>query len=181
MYKVLGSKFNYFCGLVKINHLFRRSNDAVMRSATRHVGDNPQLIKWIISKPGRCNTGRWGAVGEVERYYLKIPNDIVQHIMDDCFFTDVDMVEAEIKPNQNRPIDDVQMDDMKAYRQKMSRWVKASLEAVKAPEFWVMMRLVASAKAPLDHFYMLSSQNQVQQNRNQEGQSFHLLCVAKLN
>ena len=46
-------------------------------------------------------------------------------------FTDVDQVEAEIKHNQNRPIDDVQMDDMKAYRQNMSRWVKASFEVVK--------------------------------------------------
>ena len=66
-------------------------------------------------------------------------------------FTDVDKVEAEIKQNQNRPIDDIQMDDMKAYRQNMSRWAKASLEAVKTPECWVMMRLVESAQAPLDH------------------------------
>ena len=68
-----------------------------------------------------------------------------------AFFTDVDKVEAELNQNQNRPIDDVQMDDMKAYRQKMSRWVKASFEAVKTPGFWVMLRLVESAKATLDH------------------------------
>ena len=67
-------------------------------------------------------------------------------------FTEVDKVEAEIKHNQNRLIEDVQMDDMKAYRQKMARWVKASFEAVKTPEFLVMMRLVESAKDHLDHF-----------------------------
>ena len=66
------------------------------------------------------------------------------------FFIDVDKFEAEIKQNPNRPIDDEQMNDMKASGQKMPRWVKASFDAVKTPECWVMMRLVESAKAPLD-------------------------------
>ena len=84
--KCWGLMFNYFCSSLKINHVFRESNDAVMRSATRHVGDNPQLVKCIKTKPGKSNTCRWGAICKVERYYLNKSNDIVQHIMDSCFF-----------------------------------------------------------------------------------------------
>ena len=85
------------------------------------------------------------------RYDLGTPNELLLLIMDDAFSTDVDTFEVEVQNNPSRPIDDVLMEEVKAYKQQMSRWVKASFEAARVPECWVMMELCEAAKAPLDH------------------------------
>ena len=79
------------------------------------------MVKHLGTKPGKCNTGRWGAVGDVERYYSAVLVEVLHEIMDDAFFTEIDKTDGddEVKLVSGKPVDDVQMDDMKAYKQNM--------------------------------------------------------------
>ena len=150
--KLWGLRFHYYSSLVKINHLFRSGTVAVGKSAKKHM-DDVMMVKHISKKPGKCNTGRWGAVGEVEAHYIKVPLGTLHKNMDDAFFND-EQHNADAdddKHDASKPVDDVMLDDIKAYKQKMSKWVKASFVASKTHEFWLMMRLCHSAKQPLDH------------------------------
>ena len=70
------------------------------------------------------------------------------------FFKDVQQThdtDGERAPHTNKQTDDVQVDEIQAFKLKMTKWVKASHVAVKTHEFWTMMRICHSAKKPLDH------------------------------
>ena len=86
MYKAVGLAIYIFSSLVKINHLFRGGNVIVGKSARRHITDNACTVNNLGTTPGKCNTGRWGALGDVERYYLAVPVEVLRTIMDDAFF-----------------------------------------------------------------------------------------------
>ena len=89
MYKAMGLSIYICSSLVKINHLFRGGHISVGKSARRHITDNPCMVKHLGTKPVKCNTGRWGAVGDVERYYLAVPVEVLHTIMDDVFFSEI--------------------------------------------------------------------------------------------
>ena len=85
--KLWGLRFHYYSSLVKINHLFRSGTVAVGKSAKKHM-DDVMMVKHISKKPGKCNTGRWGAVGDVEAHHMIVPLETLHKIMDDAFFND---------------------------------------------------------------------------------------------
>ena len=89
MYKASRLAIYTFSSLVKINHLFRGGKISVGKSARRRITDNPCMVEHQGTKPGKCHTGRWGAVGDVERYVV-VPVEVLREIMDDAFFTDID-------------------------------------------------------------------------------------------
>ena len=54
-------------------------------------------------------------------------------------------------------LDELALDDSKAYKTKISRYIKRSLQCVSDYRFWFCMSVTRQARAPLMHFYRILS------------------------
>ena len=153
---------SYYSSLVKLTHVWR-SNPAWVRQVARNrFGASPDANHADIKCP-QCCASRWGSVHNVEQYFLDFSSEFVcKHILSDAYFQNVPDEEAQrlaiqdvARPSRHdlrAPTDEINLDDMKAHKQKQTRWKREVQASTEKCEFWLMMRLSHLALGPLAHF-----------------------------
>lgn len=66
-----------------------------------------------------------------------------------------DEVGIEQDQEANDALDDLALDDSRAYKKKITRYIGRSLDAVSDVRFWACMHLCHKARGPLMHFYRI--------------------------
>ena len=66
-------------------------------------------------------------------------------------------IEKDEEQETKDGLDELALDDSKAYKIKISRYIKRSLQCVSDYRFWFCMHATRQARAPLMHFYRILS------------------------
>ena len=149
----------YYSSLVKMNHLWRKFHWLVQKVVRQRFKANSPQAKAASKKPTQCVTGKWGYLTNVETHYLQFTEADLRQINSDAFFFNyleedakAEAVErAEGARAARLPHDDIRIDEIKAHKEKESRFRREARAAVSKHEFHLMMRVSHKATLPLDH------------------------------
>ena len=69
-----------------------------------------------------------------------------------------DKIDRQCKNANGAPVDDeLGLEEAQEYRQKVSRWVRGSLQCIQDPMFWFMMEAAHKCREPIRHLFGILS------------------------
>ena len=138
--------YKYFPSLTKICQIWRdRAQQVFQQWAAKYGRKSAQAC--CANLCPKCIAGRWGSVATTEKRLEDVEIERLH-----CVLKDVLGVSAmQDKQKKNKSPDDVQMDDIKAYREKMSKWSGDALTATGDKFFRCMVTTTHEATKPTIH------------------------------
>ena len=138
--------YKYFPSLTKICHVWRDRAQQVFEQWVAKYGRKSAKACCGNLCP-KCIAGRWGSVATTEKRLEDVEIERLH-----CVLKDVLGVTAmQDKQNKGKSPDEVQMDDIRAYREKMSKWSGDALTATGDKLFRCMVTITHEATKPTIH------------------------------
>lgn len=160
----------YYSAMVKLVNCWRanaRKFRPVLTELLRGVDPAGNAVAFAFRKlPQRPIATRWGYSSEAEDFFLNLlaaefetacgaatvrvkPADLVSMIE-----RSTDLWKKHVSKLAAGPIDEMALDESKAYQAKHGRWNKETIESVKECNFCVMMKLAHAVRSPWRHFHL---------------------------
>lgn len=172
-----GIKWRYYASLAKIVHCWRDNAKAMYDCWVREFGVL-EAEKLASKLPAKCIAGRWCSIFDTERdlcqsaggllvvYSKVIGNGNDAPAPPALALADADGDAAAAHGSKERPPagadklvplpsspDDPQQEEQAAYRIRIGRWKRESLETVKDPLFWCAMKILNAIHDPYRHHF----------------------------
>ena len=177
----------YYASLAKaINYWRENVADFIDLYEQMHGTAAPEGVNYR-QYPLRMVSGRWGSVHAAEAFFLDRKKSFLQPVwlalLSRRMKADQKQTETETSTDQARAaslagrgsakpkakaigkkktgtvaalLDE---DSSQAYRIRMSKWASGAFSAISCDVFWVLLRCVHTARAPLTHFFAWAQQN----------------------
>ena len=158
--------------LAKLTNLWREHSRAIFRSASAHP--SPEInLAWALANAKsvvpQCIAGRWGSVTAVEDRILAAGVPQLRMVM-------VGVLDKKAKATPGAAgadsgLDAVQIEQQQAYRVRLGRWAKETLDTLADPTFELVLKISRIAHEPHVHFTRVcnTAQSQAQQDANGGG------------
>lgn len=141
--KSLEEGFLYYGSLAKIVYWWRSNSEVIMRLF------EPDEFASQHLPPAPC-AARWGCVHELETFFLLSGRkNVVKHFVKACSYAQSKKKGSDKPLTKSQEIDEVALDELRAYQAKMSRYMKGALEAIQSCVFWFFMQVSHICKEPL--------------------------------
>ena len=165
------SKWKYYSSLAKLINVWREKAQAVFNEFLRRWGPQAAMEK-AFALPPRCISGRWGSVSACQAWLSNAGGNELTRVLEPLLASPARENQPEVAPLQDAEaeadlsveLDAERVEAQAAYRHKMNRWHKETLQSITDPLFWLITTISSKARQPLDHaFHFLEKKLQVEE------------------
>lgn len=145
--------YKHFATIAKVINLWRAKAHLMFRSFEKHWGTKTAL-EHADKLPPRALSGRWGSVEHAECWLddagAALLTPVLQDVLAKTANADGGKDAGGDEAHPAEP-DELRVQEMAAFRQKMSRWSREALTAVQDKFFWCTLKIMRWSHAPLSH------------------------------
>jgi len=102
--------------------------------------------------PLQVVAGRWGSIDAAEEFYLARGKARLKPVLLALLSSAMKATKQRGNDSKDALLDD--LDEREAYRIKMSKYTSGACGAVQSDLFWVLLRVLHTARGPLRHFFL---------------------------
>jgi len=161
--KRFNQRWKYFASVAKLINVWRDLARAVYVLWHRLYGFS-SAQEHASQMPPKCIAGRWGKIWEVEQFVCaRNTNGFLAIVLKGAIEKKIDITVA--LPDRDMAalhdvsiadIDDPRLEETDEFRRRMGRWRRDTLGLLDASLFWLLVRLMNAAHAPLmAHFHFM--------------------------
>lgn len=140
--------WKYYSSLAILCNTIRDICKPLFESWRQLFGESSAVEKAHKMFPSCCS-GRWGSCHVAEKRFLASGIDKLAPALERALLTKT-KANASDGP-VTTSVNDIAIDESKAYSQKMGKWRRASLDRVSDPIFWKLLAVANRAREPLIH------------------------------
>ena len=143
----MGRQYKYFSSLTKITQVWRDHTQDVYDVWVQRYGLE-SARECVSTLCPQCVAGRWGSIAKTESRFELLTMEKLHVVLSQVLKNK--KAKKTLNPDQ-AVIDDVAFDEMVAYRSKMSKWARDSMEAASDTLFARLISVMHRACSPTIH------------------------------
>lgn len=141
--KALHQDFNYYSALAKIVYCWRNHSQTMMAEYEVDQMGAQHL------PPAPC-AARWGCVHEIECFLLANgPETVTKNFLKACARISAKRSTNQDSVRKSTAVDEIQLDEMKAFQQRMTKYMSSATSTISNPVFWFLLHVSFVTKEPL--------------------------------
>lgn len=156
-------EWTYYSSLATLVNVCRDVSKQLFRAWTEAYGAESakKCVRTLF--PKACS-GRWSGCDRPEQRLLQCGKDMLAPILASVLKTKMSKSDdGDTKSKSHPSINDIAIEETKAYAEKMGRWRKRSLSTVQDTLFWRVMEVMHTSRKPLTHLHSFLQQRQLNQ------------------
>ena len=140
--------FGFFSSLAKIVNLWRE-NARNMYLTWCNLHGSPSASVHARRLPPRCLAGRWGSVANTERALDDAGPSLVVPVLQKVLAKD--KIDRHKKRTLANGPDEIRVEEMQQYAERLGRWAQEALVAVSDKLLWSLIGIMRRCHEPLQH------------------------------